>query len=260
MIITNFDSFNEGFLGVDLKKIKEEAQKFAKTKECVKLFSQVDTDILDSVVEELKKLKEKWGSIDVLGQKLLTKADASNEGIGSVIILSMFGIHAFMKLLSALKNSQGFLEYLGRLFWSKGYNDFGRSLRDIIIMVIFLCYVIVYFLSNHVFTADYYKTGTGVYTELSYKWNGIHDYVYKDGVGKQYDVKRVSVHVGKDGRKDIDTADYDIFYKEKKIGTTDIDHIYRLNGKSVIKDISFGKDDDVPEMKKIDIEKIQTDK
>ena len=30
MIITNFDSFNEGFLGIDLKKIKEEAQNFAK--------------------------------------------------------------------------------------------------------------------------------------------------------------------------------------------------------------------------------------
>lgn len=32
MIITNFDSFNEGFLGIDLKKIKEEAQNFAKKK------------------------------------------------------------------------------------------------------------------------------------------------------------------------------------------------------------------------------------
>jgi len=35
MIITNFDSFNEGFLGIDLKKIKEEAQNFAKSKDCV---------------------------------------------------------------------------------------------------------------------------------------------------------------------------------------------------------------------------------
>ncbi len=42
MIITNFDSFNEGAFNFDLKKIKEEAQKFAKSKDCVRLFSQVD--------------------------------------------------------------------------------------------------------------------------------------------------------------------------------------------------------------------------
>jgi hypothetical protein len=246
MIITNFDSFNEGFLGVDLKKIKQEAQNFAKTKECVKLFSQVDTDILDSVVEELKKLKEKWGSIDILGQKLLTKADASNEGIGSVIILSMFGIHAFMKLLSALKNSQGFLEYLGRLFWSKGYNDFGRSLRDILIMIVFLCYVIGYLIASNSFTGDHYKTSTGAYTNISFKWNGIHDYVYQDGVNKQYDVKRNS------------DANYDIFYKGKKIGTTDMDYIYRLDGKKVMTDISNDNLHQI--LVNLDLEKVLTGK
>ena len=248
MIITNFDSFNEGFLGVDLKKIKEEAQKFSKTKECVKIFSKVDTDILDSVVEELKRLKQKWGSIDVLGQKLLTKAETSNEGITSTVILSVFGIHAFMKLLSALKNSQGFLEYLGRLFWSKGDYDFGRKLRDIAIMVTFIIYVIVYLIGSNTFQGDYHKTSTGVYTELSFKWNGIHDYVYKDGVGKQYDVKRLS------------SSNYEIFYKGKKIGTTDLDYIYRLDGKSIMVDVSFGKDDYVPDMKSIDLEKILTGK
>lgn len=246
MIITNFDSFNEGFLGVDLKKIKEEAQKFAKTKECVKLFSQVDTDILDSVVEELKKLKEKWGSIDILGKKLLTKAEASNEGITSTVILSIFGIHAFMKLLSALKNSQGFLEYLGRLFWSKGDYDFGRTIRDTLIMIIFIIYVIVYLIGSNSFTGDHYKTSTGTYTNISFKWNGIHDYVYQDGVNKQYDVKRNSY------------ANYDIFYKGNKIGTTDMHYIYRLDGKKVMTDIS--NDDFIFGLVNLDLEKVLTGK
>ena len=257
MIITNFDSFNEGFLDIDLKKIKEEAQNFAKSKDCVKLFSQVDTDILDSVVEEFKKLKEKWGSIDILAQKLLTKIEVKNEGVGSVIILSAFGIHAFLKLLAALKNGWTFREYLGRLFHSEGYNDFGRSLRDVTIMVTFLCYVITYLVSNNVFISDYYKTSSGVYTEFNFKWNGIHDYIYEDGFGKQYDVKRVSLHVTKDY---ILFTDFDIFYKGKKIGTTDMDHIYRLDGKSVITDISFGKNDYIPDMTKVDLEKLLTGK
>lgn len=248
MIITNFDSFNEGFLGVDLKSIKGEAQKFAKTKECVKIFSQVDTDLLDSVVEELKKLKQKWGSIDILGQKLLAKADASNEGIGSIVVLSLFGVHAFMKLLSALKNNQRFLEYLGRLFWSKGNNDIGRTLRDIVIMVIFLSYVIAYLVSSNNFQSDYYKTDTGVFTNISFKWNGIHDYVFKDGVGKQYDVKRLS------------SSNAEIFYKGKKIGTTNMVYIYRLSGKMVVGNVSFSKNGYIPDMKKIDLEKILTGK
>lgn len=137
MIITNFDSFNEGAFNFDLKKIKEEAQKFAKSKDCVRLFSQVDTDLLDSVIEELKKLKQKWGSLDTLSQKLFAKAESTNEGVGSTIILSAFGIHAFWKLLVALKNGWGFKKYLGRLFHSSGDYDLPR---DLVITITFLVY------------------------------------------------------------------------------------------------------------------------
>lgn len=246
MIITNFDSFNEGFLGIDLKKIKEEAQNFAKSKDCVKLFSQVDTDILDSVVEELKKLKEKWGSLDDLALKLFAKVEAKNEGVGSVIILSAFGIHAFMKLLVALKNGWGFKKYFNRLFWSRGNNDIGRSLRDIVIMVVFLVYVIIYIVSNNNFISDYYKTSTGVYTDISYKWNGIHDYILQDGFGKEYEVKRIKA------------GEYDILYKGKKIGTTDCNDFYRLDGTKIADGVHFDKYK--PAMTKLDLEKLLTGK
>ena len=248
MIITNFDSFNEGFLGIDLKKIKEEAQNFAKSKDCVRLFSQVDTDILDSVVEELKKLKEKWGSLDDLALKLFAKVEAKNEGVGSVIILSAFGIHAFMKLLAALKNGWGFKKYLSRLFWSRGDYDFGRTLRDIAIMIVFLGYVVSYLVSNKVFVSDYYKTSTGIYTDIAYKWDGIHDYILQDGFGKEYEVKRIKA------------GEYDILYKGKKIGTTDCDAFYRLDGKKIADGVIFSKNDDVPAMTKLDLEKILTGK
>ena len=141
MIITEFDSFNEGFLGVDLKKIKDEARKFSKSRECVKIFSKVDVNILNSAVKEFKSLNKKWGSIDDLGQKILKKVETSNEGVGSIIVLSMFGIHAFMKLLSALKNNQSFLEYFQRLFMSNhAFSSVQavKTTRDIIIMIIFL--------------------------------------------------------------------------------------------------------------------------
>lgn len=246
MIITNFDSFNEGFLGIDLKKIKEEAQNFAKSKDCVKLFSQVDTDILDSVVEELKKLKEKWGSLDDLALKLFAKVESKNEGIGSTIVLSAFGIHAFMKLLAALKNGWGFKKYLSRLFWSRGDYDIGRSLRDIVIMVVFLVYVIIYIVSNNNFISDYYKTSTGVYTDISYKWNGIHDYILQDGFGKEYEVRR------------IEAGKYDILYKGKKIGTTDCNDFYRLDGTKIADGVHFDKYK--PAMTKLDLEKLLTGK
>jgi len=248
MIITNFDSFNEGFLGIDLKKIKEEAQNFAKSKDCVRLFSQVDTDILDSVVEELNKLKERWVSLDNLSQKLFAKVEAKNEGVGSVIILSAFGIHAFMKLLAALKNGWGFKKYLSRLFWSSGNYDFSRSLRDIVIMVVFLVYVIIYIVSNNKFLSDYYKTSTGVYTDIAYKWDGIHDYILQDGFGKEYEVSR------------IEAGKYDILYKGKKVGTTDCDDFYRLDGKKIADGVSFGKHDGIPAMTKLDLEKLLTGK
>lgn len=248
MIITNFDSFNEGFLGIDLKNIKEEAQNFAKSKDCVKLFSQVDTDILDSVVEELKKLKEKWGSLDDLALKLFAKVESKNEGIGSTIVLSAFGIHAFMKLLAALKNGWGFKKYLSRLFWSRGDYDIGRSLRDIVIMVVFLVYVIIYIVSNNNFISDYYKTSTGVYTDISYKWNGIHDYILQDGFGKEYEVKRIKA------------GEYDILYKGKKVGTADCNDFYRLDGTKIADGVSFSKSDDVPAMTKLDLEKLLTGK
>lgn len=245
MIITNFDSFNEEAFNFDLKKIKEEAQKFAKSKDCVRLFSQVDTDLLDSVIEELQKLKQKWGSLDTLSQKLFAKAESTNEGVGSTIILSAFGIHAFWKLLVALKNGWGFKKYLGRLFHSSGDYDLPRTVfRDLVITITFLIYVIVYIVTNNNYTTDYHKTANGRYTELQYKWDGLHNYIFKDGTDKEYYVKRNSFR------------DFDVLYKGKKIGKYDLEYFYRLDGTKVIADVSFGKHDYVPEMSSIDMLKI----
>ena len=69
-MILKYKQFNEGIFNIDLKRIKEEAYKFSKTKECVMFMSEIDPVILNEAVKELKTLKEKYGSIDNLTKKL----------------------------------------------------------------------------------------------------------------------------------------------------------------------------------------------
>lgn len=244
MIITNFDSYNEGFLGIDLTKIKADALKFSKTKDCVKLFSQVDSKLLDSVVSEYKKLTDRWGSIDTLSTKVINKASSTNEGIVGTIILSVFGIHFFMKLLGAIKDNSTIRELLASLFYTDSYNGGFRTLRDTVISVIFCIYLIGYILLSNVYETDYYKTQTGSYTDIPYKWNGMHSYVFIDSFDKKYDVNHISEYK------------YDIIYNGKKIGTTDCDNIYQLDGTNVLSQVAFSKHDYIPDMTRIDLEKL----
>lgn len=60
--------------------------------------------------------------------------------------------------------------------------------------------------------------------------------------------------------KRIKAGEYDILYKGKKVGTTDCDDFYRLDGKKIADGVSFGKHDYVPAMTKLDLEKMLTGK
>lgn len=248
MIITNFDLYNEGFLDIDLTKIKAEAFKFSRTKDCVKLISTVDSKLLDSVVDEYKKLTDRWGSIDTLSNKVINKASSTNEGIAGTIILSIFGIHFFMKLLGAIKDNSKIKirKLLASLFYTDSYNGESRTLRDIVISVIFCIYLIGFILFSNIYNSDCYKTQTGSYTDIPYKWNGMHSYVFIDSFDKKYDVNHIS------------GSRYDIIYNGKKIGTTDCSNMYKLDGTSVLSEVSFSKNEYIPDMTRIDLEKLLT--
>lgn len=94
-----------------------------------------------------------------------------------------------MKLLVAIKNDLTFKEYLGRLFYSEHYNSDLRTARDIVIMIVFLIYSLLYIVSNTRYYGKKYQTNNKSYAELGIKWNGTDDYKLKDNMYKIYDLK-----------------------------------------------------------------------
>lgn len=259
-MIKNFDNFNEGLFSIDLKKIKESALEFSKTKEYHDILSSVDKKILIKSIEEVSKLKEKWGNIDNLSKKLITKAESNNESLVFTIFLSTFGIHFLFKLVKALKNKWGFWEFLGKLFYTDytdldedNYNSEIRTFRDIIISVIFCIYLLIFTIRSSFYMDFPYKTSTDSYIQLSMKWDGTNNYKFEDYKGKTYNV--IKTNNGK--------YDYDIIYNDVKIGYVDKDdNILNIDGDIILNDFS-GKAKDGEKYKwvnNIDLEKVLTHK
>jgi hypothetical protein len=249
MTIKNFDSFNEEFLGIDIKKIKKAAYDFHKTKECRILFSGIDKKILDDSTKEIDKAKEKYGNLDKFSTKLLSKADNKNESIVATTIFTAFGIHAVWKLLRAIKDDKSFWAYLGRLFFtpdSKTDYPFLKSMRDIFISVTFVCYLITYICASNFESNDYYKTSLGQMVNFTFKWDGTSNYIVKDSYDKVYNF--------------IKTPDdkYDILLNGKKIGTSDhYQMIYNLKGEKVTKEYHLREHEQFT-VYKMDLERLLT--
>ena len=232
----NFSSFNEGLLGIDLSEIKAAAYKFHTKKECILLMSEINTSLANDIVKEYKSLKEKWGSLDNLFKKIIQKEESKNEGIGT-IILSTFGIHAFIKLLSVVRGKKSIATFFPRLFYSPTKDRYGhdeleaaiKTTRDIIISISFCVYTISFIIGSTSKFDDIYKSENGTYFNLPFSWNGINNYYVYDQAHKKYEFNR------------RDPDKFDIVYKDKKIGEFNDGVIYNLDGYAVITDVSIDK-------------------
>lgn len=220
-------SINEEFMGIDLDKIKKKAYEYHKTKEWRDIMSGIDIPTLNLVDKEITFLKNKWGNIDNIAKKILNKGETKNETIFNTILLTAFGIHAFMKLLVALKNNRSFLRYLGSLFFSTYHNNNDiKTFRDLCISVVFCIYLIVFTISNNCYVPDYYVFGKDVLVVVKWKWSGLNNYLLKDDKGKEYFCKKTG------------NRRFDVSYRGVKIGTIYKDDFYNLSGEKILFDIS----------------------
>lgn len=246
MKLNHLNRFNESFLSIDIKDIKKKAYEFHKTSECRLAMSEVDINLLNNLVKEVTSLKDKYKSIDSAVNKIINKSESKNEGITGTILLTTFGLHAMIKMLIGIKNGWSIGEYLSRLFYSGGYDNELRTLRDIIITISFIIYLIVYLVFSTNYTSDTYNLrGTSVYVDLPFKWNGIHDYVVIDSYNKKYNFKRTGF------------GNWDISINNKIIGKCINGDIYNLENKKIFDDITT---DHPGQLSNINLEKALTSK
>lgn len=225
-MIKDFESFNESFLGINISKIKKEAYKYHSTKECRKAMAEIDISTLNSAAKEVQSLGKKWGSIENFTKKLISKSESKNESMAGAVILTIFGLHALIKLIKALKDGWSLVGYLSKIFYTDGYDSELRTLRDIVISVVFLSYTLVYCLESNMWSNDtYYISQTKTYINMPFRWDGINDYKVTDSNNKIYKFKR------------IDYNHFDIYYNGKKIGMLNYDVIYNLHGQDICHDI-----------------------
>jgi hypothetical protein len=243
--INKFDSINEELFGIDLKKIKATALEYTSTKEYKSLLLSLDKSLLSSVANEINKIKNKWKSFDNFSKAVINKSQDTNESIVSSIILSVFGIHFTLKLLAALKNDWTFRKFLRRLV-SSGKDFELPGIRDAIISIIFLIWVVVYTLFTNLWAQDYYRLRGNVCVDLPSSWNGFDNYDVRDDSGKEYIFRRVELE-GKNA--------YIIEYKGENIGYFKGDNcIYDIQGNKILTDDDIDTEKDDVRIVKFDLE------
>lgn len=222
MELNHLNLFNESFLSIDINKIKEEAFKFHKTSECREILSQIDQNVLEKVIKEVEKLSNKYKSIEVAIKKIISKSQASNEGIIGMSILTIFGLHAFIKLLIALRDNHQFGDYIDRLFHA-GEEKQLKGIRNFLISVTFIVYMIIHIVASNCWNEDTYISKL-YNTNLKWQWSGVNNYKVKDGTDKIYLFK-------KSGDK------FDIYHNDTLIGRCKDENLFNLKDKLVLRGI-----------------------
>lgn len=240
-MINNFESFiNESYLGINISDIKKKAFEFHKTKECRLAMLEIDISILNKAVKEVQNLVKRYGAVDDLAKDIVVKSEAKNEGLFGGILLAVFGFHAIMKLLKAIKDGWSLGRYLRGLFYTEGYNTDLKTPYDFILTTVFIVYLIIYIVQSRTWTDDAYQAA-GVSVNLEFKWNGIHDFIVRDPMGKIYSFKRVGI------------CRCEIYYNDVLIGKMVDDQIYDMDGRKKFTDIQVGSN-----FVKFDLEKVLT--
>lgn len=179
--------------------------KFSQSSQFRNSLSELDGTLIKEIELEIKGIKNADSTIS----KIFQKFSNSNESMSliGITILSLFGLHAILKLLIAVKRGWSFWRYATSLFHSE--NNSGhplRSTRDILITATFIFYTFIYFMGNKTWSQESYYFGKKYYTNIEWKWDGSYDYILKDGHENIYNVKRVKPNF------------YEVLFKNKLIG------------------------------------------
>ena len=97
---------NEGFLGIDINDIKKKAFKFSQSSQFRNSLSELDDTLIKEIELEIRGIKNADDTIS----KIFQKFSNSNESMSliGITILSLFGLHAILKLLIAVKRGWSF--------------------------------------------------------------------------------------------------------------------------------------------------------
>jgi len=212
-MINNFEKFNESNSLNTLKNLAKEYIESGGFSKDISA-SNIDKGTLFKTFNEVNSAIKKSKGIDNLFSRIKKKSESRNESIIAMTFLSFFGLHFFIKTLIAIRNGYNFKEYLAKLLASR--SNPVREVRDVLISVTFLIYVIYYCISNMTWTSDVYKVSKNdnVYTEWAFRNCGVNDFEIRDSYGKIYKLKYNSLN------------NFDIIYKGNKIGVYNDWEIY----------------------------------
>jgi hypothetical protein len=209
-MINNFEKFNESNT---FSRIKELAKEYVDSGSFSKDIQNIDKSTLMKTFNEVDKAVKKYKGVENLFKKIKSSSETKNESIVGVTFLAIFGLHFFIKTLISIKRGHDFREYLVKLIAAESNSEL-LLLRDLFFSISFFIYVIVYTITNNVWSADRYKIDDNIYTGWAFRWKGSNDYEIKDSYGKIYTLKYISFNK------------FDILYKGEKIGVYNDNILY----------------------------------
>lgn len=250
MKLNHLNNFNENFLSIDINLVKNKAFEFHKTSECRKILSKIDSSLLENASQEIKNLSDKYKSIDIAIKKIISKFQSNNEGIIGMSILTIFGLHAFIKLLIKFKDNKSILQYIGSLFRADSDRGDGiKTLSHAILTIIFIMYLFIFIIRSNSWFSDSYKSKLYT-TGISWQWSGPNNYIIKDSFNKKYLFKKSG-------------DEYKIYHNDTLIGSYINDNLVDSKGKIVLEHIDdndlYLKYSSLPNIE-IDLEKLLTGK
>lgn len=144
-MLSNFEKFENN--SIVYSDIKAKAEEFALSPEGISFILSIQPGVLQQVKKELMIIKQKWG-FERFAKMLHNKLQSTNEELDPFLLVgTVFGIHALLKVLLAIRNRRGFIQYLQSLIIpmnKKPKNAFFSTLKNVTITILFLSYLFIY--------------------------------------------------------------------------------------------------------------------
>jgi hypothetical protein len=171
-----------------------------------RLFEGVDPVLLRKATEEVRRAVAKYGSVDRLAAKLISKEKATNEGVATTYILSVLGFHYFVKLIKAIKDKDPIISSILEV----PDDTFLKAIGHFVAHVVAVLYLILYPLGRINWYPMVVRSESGDIAQFRTRWSGPHDYYLTDSKKNRYDLVWIGgsrYEVLKDGVKVMDCED-----------------------------------------------------
>jgi hypothetical protein len=203
----NFESQVMGILQV----IKQRVAEVVKNIGPERLFEGVDPVLVRKAAEEVRRVVAHYGSLDRLAAKLIAKERVTNEGVGTILLLSAFGLHYTVKLLRGIKDKDPIIRSILHVPEVSGSGKkFFKATGHLLMHVVAVLYLILYSVGRITWAPMNLRTESGSITQIKTQSSSTHDFYLIDSKGNKYDLVWLGgnrYNVLKDGTKVMDCED-----------------------------------------------------